>query len=483
MTPLMQEANTSSVARRQEDLSAILTALQQLLEQGDETQLRTFLADLHAADVADCLEALSEENRSRLLFLMPPRTVAVAIDMLEEAVRSDVLDGMQSAEVSQMLKELPADDAVDMLDEMDDDFADSVVEHLPPRQRAAVEMLRQFDEDTAGGIMNTDFVSVPATATAADAIARIRKLSEDRRLEVYYVYCVDEDGRLMGVVPPMRLITAPAEMPLEKLMLDELFTAHVEDDQEEVKNKFDKYDVVALPVTDSEQAMLGVITHDDVLEVAEEEAEEDIFHMAGTDAEEFASSSILRAAGIRARWLVPSLTGTFTASLITLYFKEQMEEQVFSLLIPFLIPIAAMGGNVGVQISTVIVRALATGDVTSSRFSRAAYRELRIAWVVGIGAAIFASCGAFAITNSGTFAQHDGAASLPIGFSVLRLASAVGIAMIVAVMLSGTLGLTLPYLFRRIGIDPAIATGPLITTMNDAVSACVYLSIAMALLA
>lgn len=479
----MQDSGTPSVARRQEDLSDLIISLQQLLTQSDDEPLRAFLAELHAADVADCLEAIDEEDRSRLLFLLPPRTVAVAIDMLEEAVRSDVLDGMPSAEVSRVLKELPADDAVDVLDEMDDDFADSVVEQLPPKQRAAVEMLRQFDEDTAGGIMNTDFVSVPATATAADAIARIRKLSEDRRLEIYYVYCVDKDGRLIGVVPPMRLITAPAEMPLEKLMLDELFTAHVEDDQEEVKNKFDKYDVVALPVTDSNQAMVGVITHDDVLEVAEEEAEEDIFHMAGTDAEEFASSSIFRAASVRARWLLPSLTGTFTASLITLYFKEHMEEQVFSLLIPFLIPIAAMGGNVGVQISTVIVRALATGDVMASRFNRAAYRELRIAWVVGIGAAIFAACGAFAITNSGAFVQHDGSAALPIGFSVLRLSTAVGLAMIVAVMLSGTLGLTLPYLFRRVGIDPAIATGPLITTMNDAVSACVYLSIAMALLA
>ncbi|HPF40729.1 MAG TPA: magnesium transporter [Phycisphaerae bacterium] len=479
----MQEPGTTSVARRQEDLADLVVKLRQLLTDGDDDQLRAFLAELHAADVADCLEAIDEEDRSRLLFLLPPRTVAVAIDMLEESVRSDVLDGMPSAEVSKVLKELPADDAVDVLDEMDDERADSVVEHLPPKQRAAVEMLRQFDEDSAGGIMNTDFVSVPVTATAADAIARIRKLSEERRLEVYYVYCVDEEGRLLGVVPPMRLITAPAEMPLEKLMLDELFTAHVEDDQEEVKNKFDKYDVVALPVTDSEQALVGVITHDDVLEVAEEEAEEDIFHMAGTDAEEFASSSILRAASIRARWLLPSLIGTFSASMITLYFKEQMEEQIFSLLIPFLIPIAAMGGNVGVQISTVIVRALATGDVMASRFSRAAYRELRIALVVSVGAAMFASSGAFAITNSGAFVQHGGAAAVPLGFSVLRLAMSVGLAMVVAVMLSGTLGLTLPFLFRRIGIDPAIATGPLITTMNDAVSACVYLSIAMGLLA
>lgn len=464
-------------------MAALLARLHQLLEQNDDEQLRAFLADLHVADVADCLEAMPEEDRSRILFLLPPRTVAEAIDLLEEAVRSDVLEGMPSNEVSNVLKELPADDAVDVLDEMDDARADSVVEHLPPKQRAAIEMLRQFDEDTAGGIMNTDFVSVPATATAGDAIARIRKLSEDRRLEVYYVYCVDEVGKLIGVVPPMRLITAPAELPLEKLMLDELFTAHVEDDQEEVKNKFEKYDVVALPVTDGDQAMLGVITHDDVLEVAEEEAEEDILHMAGTDAEEFASHSILRAASVRARWLLPCLVGTFAASMIAIYFEGHMDQKIFSLLIPFLIPIAAMGGNAGVQISTVIVRALATGDVMASKFKRAAYRELRIAAVLGIGAGIFSTCAVYFVVNNGVFSDHSEAGNgVPLGFSVLRLAMSVGIAMSVAIGLSGALGLTLPYLFRRVGIDPAIATGPLITTANDAVSACVYLSIATALL-
>ena len=472
----MHDEGTPTGGRPHRDFDELLAALKQLLAESDEEALRVFLADLHVADVADCLEEMPEEDRSRILFLLPPRTVAEAIDMLEEAVRTDVLEGMPNAEVSKVLKELPADDAVDVLDDMDDARADSVVEHLPPKQRAAVEMLRQYEEDTAGGIMNTDFVSAPATATAADAIDRIRKLSEEKRIAIYYIYCVDADGKLHGVVPPLQLLTAPAQLPLEKLMLDDLFTAHVDDDQEEVKNKFDKYDVVALPVTDSDHVMLGVITHDDVLEVAEEEAEEDILHMAGTDAEEFASHSILRAASVRARWLIPCLGGTFAASMIAFFFKGQFKDaNVYGVLIPFLIPIAAMGGNAGVQISTVIVRALATGDLMLSRFRRAAYRELRIAAVLGAGAAVFSTCGAYMIINSGIL-------SVPPGFSAGNLALAVGIAMFIAIALSGVFGLTLPFLFRRIGIDPAIATGPLITTMNDTISACVYLGIALLLL-
>jgi len=477
------EGPSTSEPRRHEDNDRLLQDFRAVLADAGEPELQAFLEDLHAADVADCLEALSEEERSRVLFLLPPRTAAEAIVLLEESVRSEMLDGFQPEQVSAVLTELPADDAVDVLDEMDAERADEIVEHLPEENRAAVEPLRQYDEDSAGGIMNTAFVAVPISAKVGDAINMIRKLTEEQRVELYYVYSVDHDGKLVGVVPPVRLVANPSEMPLEKLLLDDLFTANVADDQEEVKNKFDKYDVVALPVVDDDFRMVGVITHDDVLEIAEEEAEEDILHMAGTDADEFSRQSVLYAASVRARWLLPCLGGTFAASLIAIFFEQQMDKNIFALLIPFLIPIAAMGGNAGVQISTVIVRALATGDVLASQFRRAAYREMRIAGILGVGAGIFAAAGAFIVMNSGMSigAGHgsgDGSTA-DMTASTVRLAASVGSAMMLAILLSGSMGLTLPYLFRRLGIDPAIATGPLITTVNDAVSATLYLSIAL----
>ncbi|MCG8408468.1 MAG: magnesium transporter [Phycisphaerales bacterium] len=457
----------------------LFSQLRELLARDDDDALRTFLADLHSADVADCLEQVEPEERSRIFFLLPPRTTAEAIVLLEEAVRSDVLDDLTDREVSDVLKELPADDAVDVLDELDDEKADKVVEHLPPERKAVVEPLRQYDEDTAGGIMNTDFISVPVTATVGDAIERIRRLTEEQRLDIYYIYCVDQDGKLTGVVPPLRLIASPPALPVEKLLLDDLFTSLATDDQEDVKNKFEKYDVVALPVVDEHGQMVGVVTHDDVLEVAEEEAEEDILHMAGTDAEEFATASIFRAAVVRARWLLPCLLGTFVGALIALYFQGKIGKEAYQLLIPFLIPIAAMGGNAGVQISTVIVRALATGDTVASRFRFAALREMRIALILGIGSGLFAGFGSFAVVNSGLMPGHD----LPMDgeLPLIRVAFSVGSAMTFAILLSGSLGLTMPFLFRRLGIDPAIATGPLITTVNDAVSAAIYLFIAMEL--
>ncbi len=454
--------------------------LRVLLDGADDEALRSFLADLHAADVADCMEQVAEEERSRILFLLPPRTTAEAIVLLEEAVRSDVLEDFTNEQVSDVLKELPADDVVDVLDELDDDIADQVVEHLPPEQKAVVEPLRQYDEDSAGGIMNSDFVAVLADATVSDAIDRIRRLTEDQKLTTYYIYCVDDAGKLSGVVPPMSLIASPPAMPIDKLLLSDLFTARVDDDQEAVKNKFEKYDVVALPVIDAADRLVGVITHDDVLEVAGEEAEEDMLHMAGTDAEEFASTSVLHAASVRARWLLPCLAGTFVGALIAMYLGPEFPPGQIEFILPFLIPIAAMGGNAGVQISTVIVRAMGRGDPSASRFSIAAVREMRIAVIIGVGTGLFSGVGALAVAKAGIL---PGAVEfLAAGGEAWRVALAVGLAMTFAILLSGTLGLTMPFLFRRLGIDPAIATAPLITTTNDALSAAVYLLTALSLL-
>ncbi len=458
--------------------------LRALLDGSDDEALRAFLADLHAADVADCMEQVEPEDRSRILFLLPPRTTAEAIVLLEEAVRSDVLDDFDEQQVSEVLKELPADDAVDVLDELDDEVADKVVERLPPEQKAVVEPLRQYDEDTAGGLMGPDYISVPAEGTVADAVAEIRRLTADETEVVYYIYSVDTDGRLLGVVPPMRLITAGPDVPVKSLLLKDLFTADAEDDQEEVKNKFEKYDVAALPVVDDQNRILGVITHDDVLDVAEEEAEEDMYHMAGTDAEEFATTSIVRAASIRARWLLPCLVGTFCGALIIILLSRflNLNDQSIKIVLAFLTPIAAMGGNAGVQVSTVIVRALATDDPLVHTIGTAIARELRIVLLIAVIGSIVAACGTLIMLHSGILPGEHGAMPADDGLSISRVAVAVGSSLGIAILIAGSLAMTLPFAFRRLGIDPAIATGPLITTANDALSACVYLLIAIALL-
>ncbi len=464
------------MADRSDESGQLARDLQHLLVVGDDNALSAFFNDLHAADVADCLETIEPENRSRIMFLLPPRKWAEAIALLEEAVRSDVLDDMTDNQVSEVLKELPADDVVDVLDELDAEVANRVVEQMPPEQKAIVEPLRQYDEDTAGGLMNPDYVSVPADGTVADAIERIRRLAPRKLDEAFYIYSVDSNGKLRGVVSPMRLLTAPPQARVKNLLLKNVFTTYAEDDQEEVKNKFEKYDVAALPVVDDNSRMLGIITHDDVLDVAEEEAEEDIFHMAGTDAEEFAKAGIFHAANIRARWLSACLVGTFVSAAVVLSFKPQMPKEVFAIVVAFLAPIAAMAGNAGQQTATGIVRGFATGDTMVSQIRTVLVRELRIAAIIGLGAGITAGLGTLAVIHSGIL-QFDSGAPFE------KVAIAVGSAMTLAILFSGVLASTLPFLFRRLGIDPAIATGPLISTTNDALSAAIYLSIAVSLLA
>ena len=459
----------------------LIDRLRTLLGSADDEALRAFFAELHVADIADCLEQIEAEERSRIIFLLPPRTTAEAIVLLEEAVRSDVLDDFNEEQVSEVLKELPADDAVDVLDELDDEVADKVIERLPPEQKAVVEPLRQYDEDTAGGLMNPDYISVPAEGSVIDAVQEIQRLTDEETEEVYYIYCVDADGRLKGVVPPMRLIIAGPDVSVKDLLLPDLFTVRAEDDQEAVKNMFEKYDLASLPVVDEDDRMLGVITHDDVLEVAEEEADEDMYHMAGTDAEEFATASIFHAAGIRARWLLPCLAGTFAAVVAILFFKPQFHKDIFNIVVVFLTPIAAMGGNAGVQISTVIVRAQATDDALAHSLGTAVARELRIVLLLAVGAGLFAGLGTLAVLHSGILPSEHGVASVGADIQLGRIATAVGSSMSIAILFSGLLAMTLPFLFRRLGIDPAIATGPLITTTNDIMSACIYLLIAIAL--
>lgn len=460
----------------------LFAQLHQLLDGGDERALYAFFADLHAADVADCLEQVEPEERSRVMFLLPPRKWAEAVALLEESVRSDVLEELTDDQVGAVLGQLPADDVVDVLDEMDDDVARKVVGQLSPELKAVVEPLRQYDEDTAGGLMNPEFVSVHADGTVADAIEEIRRLTPRERDDVFYIYCLDRDGHLIGVVPAMRLLTAKPDRPVRQLLASDMIVVHAVEDQEEVKNKFEKYDLAALPVLDDDGRMLGVITHDDVLEVAEEEAEEDIFHMAGTDAMEFAKSGIFHAASIRARWLLPCLAGTFIGVLIILYFKAHLPEQEFAVVLAFLTPIAAMGGNAGVQTSTVVVRGLATNDILTRRLKTAVAREFRIILVVALVAGLIAGGFTFLVIHSGIIKHPDGGPLTVADLPLDKIAISVGCSMTIAIIVSGLLAMTLPYAFRRFGIDPAIATGPLITTANDSISAATYLLIAVKLI-
>jgi len=438
----------------------------------DESELQHLLAVAPTPDIAESFEVLGDEDRSRVLFAVPPHTAAEIIVMLDEAVRGDVVDDLDTASLTEIVSELQPDDAADVLGELDAAEIDAILEQLEASHSKLVGGLLKYDESTAGGIMTPDVVALEASATVADAAEQVRQANQAE--DLHDVFVVDKDRRLVGIVPLRRLVTAPRTTKLEQICDRQVVTVNIADDQEAVVQIIRKYDVSEAAVVDDQGRLIGRVTHDDVMDVAEEEAAEDLYRMAGTDLAELETSSILNAARVRMTWLTPTLVGTCVSASVLQFAKPQFDLTLFAALLPFVPMIGAMGGNCGIQISTVIVREFATGDIGSTSFSRALMREGRISLVIA------PICGAFAwllvtvIFPSLQQVFHDHAALGDNG----RVALAVGSAMTVAILLAGCLGLALPFSFRRLGFDPAIASGPLVTTLNDVVSVTIYMTLA-----
>ena len=451
------------------------TQLAEVLRSEDEGALNHLLAVAPAADIAESFELLDDEERSRILFSLPPHTAAEVVVMLDEAVRGDVVDDMDRESLTEIVSELQPDDAADVLGELDEDEAGEILEKLEADQSEMVTELLEYDEETAGGIMTPDVVALEATATVADAVEQVRQANPEE--DLHEVFVVDADRKLVGIVPLRRMVTAGSTTKLADICEPNPVTVFADDDQETVVQIIRKYDVSEAAVVDREERLIGRITHDDVMDVAEEEAAEDLYRMAGTDPAELETSSILNAARIRLTWLLPCMIGMLVTACVIELAQPQFELALFAALVPFVPMIGAMGGNSGIQISTIIIREFATGDIGSTKLGRAFMREGRIALVMA------PVCGVFAWLLVSlffpTFQRVFGEQSTLIDHS--RVALAVGAAMFVAIVTAGILAISLPFTFRRLGFDPAIASGPLVTTLNDVVSVAIYMTLAFAI--
>ena len=445
------------------------------LEALDDERLARELAEVRAADLAELFDVLDDEERSRVLFALPPHAAAEVFVSIGDAVRSDVVEELNDTALRELVLELTPDDAADVLGDLDRKRTEEILEQIPDERSEKIEELLGYEEDTAGGIMTTDVVFVSADETIADAVDDIRDATQDE--ELHEIYIVDAEQRPIGVVPLRRMVTHPPYHKLKDICELDPVTVHVKDDQETVLQIIRKYDVSDVAVVDDAGRLLGRITHDDVLDVAHEEAAEDLFRMAGTDAAELETSSVFRAARIRLMWLLPCMLGMLLTATVMGIGRPEFDVALFGTLVIFAPLIGATGGNTGIQISTVIVRGLATGELGSTRLTRALAREGRIALVMA------PVCGVVAwllvqlvLPFLLSLAQEQGVMS----FDVRRVALAVGLALTVAVLVAGSLGILLPFSFRRLGVDPAIASGPLVTTTNDVVSVAIYMLIAMA---
>jgi len=442
------------------------------LEREDDGELVAALADARAADIAEAFHLLPDEARSRLLFALPPRIAAEVIVLLDEALRGEIVDEMDAASISEIVSELQPDDAADVLGELDSHDVGEILEHLVDEQSEQIEGLLGYDESTAGGIMTPDVLAVPSNLTVAEAAEQVRNANPDEDLNE--VYIVDDDHRLMGTVPLRKLVTSRPATRLGDLCDPDPVTVYVDDDQETVVQIIRKYDAIEAAVIDRERHLVGRITHDDLLDVAAEEAAEDLYRMAGTDAAELETASVVRAARVRLTWLLPCMGGMLLSATVLKVFETSFHVGLFASLALFVPMIGAIGGNSGIQTSTVIVRGFATGELASTKFLRALLREGRIALLMA------PVCGTAAWLLVSAFFPLFGSisASGSAVVEVRRIAIAVGIAMTTAILIAATLGLALPFSFRKFGVDPAIASGPLVTTANDVLSVFIYMTVA-----
>ena len=473
----------------------LLKKIEELVESGDREQLRALLDDERASDIAEIIEIFNPHKGQLIFSCLDKSDAAEVFEKVDEATRAELFEVFDDEELVDLISELDPDDAADVLAELDKEESQEVLESLDVEDAEQIKELMVYSEDSAGGIMDPIVLSVSEDATVNEAIQRIRQAEVDE--DFYSVFVVDKNGRFLGDIRIRLLITHKGDRKIKELIDTDTLFVTVNDDQEDVYNLFKKNDLIVAPVLDENRKLVGRIAASRIIEVAEEEAAEDLYTMAGTDAAELETFSIFNAARIRMTWLLPCLAGTAITAVVGFLFKSwfiaegQMAKEIFFVAFLFAPMIAAISGNAGLQTSAIVICGLATGDLAALKLSQVFMREVRIALLVALCCGLIGGLLCSILPNFFDYQGENASDSssqaitahvsvsteLPIleGKIYIEIAVAFGFAMFSAIMVSTTLGLFLPFLFRQIGLDPAISSGPLVTTANDSISVAIYM--------
>lgn len=437
------------------------TSLLRLVRRAAWGHARKLLEKSHPADVAHVLDRLTPSDRKAVFDLMASDdTRAEVLSLLEFTARTDLLADVDPAAAARLLARMSPDDAALILREVPREHADVILGQMGAEGQA-VENLLGYEEDTAGAIMTTDCFALPEDLTVKEAIERLQAKGEAEAS--FYVYVVDDRMHLVGVLSLRQLIMQPPYTLLRDCMVPHVVHVSTDTDQEEVARVVARYDLLAVPVVNANTQLEGVVTVDDVIDVMREEATEDILKMAGTTVEEVSSPGVLRGAWIRFPWLVASFVGGIAAVGILDRFEGILRTAVQ---LAFFIPIIlGMGGNVGNQCAMVVVRGLATGRLDFGSLGHVARYELGTALL--LGTAFAAGLGLFAVF---------------LGYGPPSFPLIVSLGILTSILLAAALGTFLPLLFHRAGVDPAIASGPFVTTTTDVIGVVAFLFVAYSLL-
>ena len=444
--------------------SKILTdSVKRLLRRDAVTHLRKIVNKTHAADLAIVFRSLSLLDQHKLLDLIVDISQKGALfGELDEDTLPALVEGLELDYVVEILEHTATDDVADLLGLLPDEKSDAILERMKKEGSEEIEGLLQFRDDSASGIMVPDFIALTEEMTASEAIVSLQKEHMDVEMP-FYLYAVDEYGKLVGVSSLRQLVVVPPETPLKNFMTTDVFSVQTDMDQEEVAKIVARYDILAVPVVNESNKLVGIVTVDDVIDIFREEATEDILKMAGVSGEEFVETqSIYRSTRIRLPWLFASCIGGIIAFLIIGHFEGSLKK--FAYLAAFIPVIMGMGGNIGTQTSTIVVRGLATGLLNIRDTWSIVLKELAIGFILG---SIYG-------VMIGSVAQ--------LRYSTFVVAISVGLAVISSMSIAALVGSLVPMGFARVKIDPAVATGPVVTTAIDIVSVYFYFAIATSLL-
>jgi magnesium transporter len=427
------------------------------IEAGDVAALRTLAGDLHESDMGALIEALPAEQRPRLVELLGIDFDFTALTEVDDAVREEILEELPPQAVAKGVSELESDDAVAILEGLPKDEQAEILEQLQPPERVALTRSLDYPEESAGRRMQTEFIAVPPQWNVGQAIDYMRETTELPE-HFYELYVVDQHGHFLGAVPLDRLLRSKRPVPISNLMEKDRHRVSAAQDQEEVARQFQRYNWVTAPVVDTNDRLVGVITFDDVADVLEEEAEEDIHALGGVTRDEQLSDSVWKIARGRFNWLLVNLATAFLASSVLGLFEGQLQKMVaLAVLAPI---VASQGGNATTQTMTVAVRALATRDLSDANAWRVILRELMVGLLNGAAFAIITGVAAYA------------------WFKVPGLGFVIGLAMICNLVAAALGGILIPLLLHRLKFDPAVASSPFVTTVTDVVGFFSFLSIA-----
>lgn len=436
--------------------------IEKLVDKNKTEKIQQFLVNVHPADIADILDQLPAEKAAVVFGLLPIETASEVLDETGSLVRQELLETVDEEKLADLLDELPMDDAAEFLEDLDDDQADRLIELMEPEDRAEVEELLSYKEDSAGRLMTRNVVTLRRFWTVDETLDHLRHLEEAETL--HYLYAVDADDRLLGVVPLRNLILAPADAKIESIMNDGVVAVRVTADQEELAEMVARYDYYSIPVVDGNGRFLGAVTVDDVLDIVAEEATEDIQRLGGSEPldQPYFAVSTLQMVKKRIGWLfLLFIASTLTGTVLNAFQHELEVVITLSLFIPLII---GTGGNAGSQTVATIIRAITLDEVRLGNILQAVRKELSVGILLGI-------------TMMGIGFVR--AITWDTGFAI---AIVVAITLAAVVLWAMMVATVVPILADKFKIDPAVISGPMITTVVDATGLLIYFSLAKLIL-